>query len=461
MPITNEIDFVDPGEINIGERQRKNATTEGLIDSIRSRGIWNPIIVHREKLERLDKLTLVAGHRRLLCALELNLSQVPIRYYDTLDPDELQIIELEENIKRENLSWQDHVSAIGDFHKNKTSKDISWTNSKTAEALNYTPQQIGNILNVFKELDSPLLSNADNFTQALGILQRKEEKKAADLVEELLRAPLNKDQVTKLADSVLPTLVSYSDTHDIYTDTNHEQLMPISKTETIITDVKPKPNLDKATPPIITTDFISWSESYSGDKFNLIHCDFTHDENSYYALPNSLIDNIDNFASYSCHIMFWLDREGDSLPIINKFINSQFFLTDYPLIWFKSDTNNGAPGVRGLHPKPSYESCLLVTRGDRALFKKMTDCYAAPAVTSPIVPNQKSESMLKHFLSMLVDNATDFLDICSGSGSAIRAAESLGARSVLGIEINEEYAAKANELTLKERSKRKASEAVR
>ena len=51
--------------------------------------------------------------------------------------------------------------------------------------------------------------------------------------------------------------------------------------------------------------------------------------------------------------------------------------------------------------------------------------------------------MLEHFFSMLVSDTTRLLDPTCGSGSALRAAQSLGVKQMLGIEIDPEYAAQA------------------
>jgi len=58
-------------------------------------------------------------------------------------------------------------------------------------------------------------------------------------------------------------------------------------------------------------------------------------------------------------------------------------------------------------------------------------------------PHEKSEEMLQHFFSMLVGSGTRLLDPTCGSGSAIRAAQSLGVKHILGLEADPEYAARA------------------
>jgi site-specific DNA-methyltransferase (adenine-specific) len=71
--------------------------------------------------------------------------------------------------------------------------------------------------------------------------------------------------------------------------------------------------------------------------------------------------------------------------------------------------------------------------------------------------SEKPEPMLRHFFGMLVDENTVMLDPTCGSGSSLRAAESLGAKHVLGLELNPEFAALARE-ALKRSRKLKTAE---
>ena len=55
----------------------------------------------------------------------------------------------------------------------------------------------------------------------------------------------------------------------------------------------------------------------------------------------------------------------------------------------------------------------------------------------------KPEPVLRHFFRMFVDENSTVLDPTCGSGTALRAAESLGAAHILGIEVNKEFAERA------------------
>jgi len=74
--------------------------------------------------------------------------------------------------------------------------------------------------------------------------------------------------------------------------------------------------------------------------------------------------------------------------------------------------------------------------------------------------SEKPEPVLRHFFGMLVDENTVMLDPTCGSGSAVRAAESIGAKYCLGLEINPEFADLAREALKRSRNLKKAAEVV-
>jgi DNA modification methylase len=106
-------------------------------------------------------------------------------------------------------------------------------------------------------------------------------------------------------------------------------------------------------------------------------------------------------------------------------------------------------------PRQIYETCLLASRGDRKIVRAVANAYSAPTVRDTHM-SEKPEPMLRHFFGMLVDENTIMLDPTCGSGSSLRAAESLGARRVLGLEINPEFAGLARNALERSRKLRKA-----
>jgi ParB-like chromosome segregation protein Spo0J/DNA modification methylase len=473
MPISDQIDLIETSSILIGpDRQRSDASADDLTGSIKLYGILVPLIITRDN-------KLIAGHRRLLAAREAELPRVPVRYYDTLDELELKTIELEENIKRTDLPWRDYVRAVGNLHALKKVRDPTWTNAKTAEILNLKESQTGAILIVFKSLDKSNIAAADNLTHAIGILQRLAERQAASIVGELLQAKPDESSTSTDYEPQLslltqdPSDIDLIDTGLAFTSTDTD-LIPTVISPTSNTIHSPSVVLRPIRDPIIIADFLDWSSTYSGPKFNLIHCDFPYgvnaddatiehyanDKKIFWSLTEALTTNLDKLLSYSAHVVFWLSFEYYEQVKI-KLNEANLHVINRPLIWVKSDSKGAAPGIRGTQPRHSYEIALLAYRGNRPLVRQGTDSYSAPTVSNPIHPTQKPESMLKHFFSMLVDNVTDFLDPTAGSGSSIRAAEELGARYVVGLELNAEYALAANAMTTRARDLRRANEILR
>ena len=85
--------------VDRANRQRRELfNIEELADSIHRNGLIHPIVVTPEHV-------LVAGERRYTAMKSLGWTSVPVQFTTDLSELELGIIELEENIKRDNISW--------------------------------------------------------------------------------------------------------------------------------------------------------------------------------------------------------------------------------------------------------------------------------------------------------------------------------------------------------------------
>jgi DNA modification methylase len=67
----------------------------------------------------------------------------------------------------------------------------------------------------------------------------------------------------------------------------------------------------------------------------------------------------------------------------------------------------------------------------------ISDLYSAPTAKEEH-QSTKPEPMLRNFFRAFVDNTSRVFDPTCGSGTALRAAESLNAEHVLGVELNED-----------------------
>ena len=425
--------------------------------SINRQGQINPIIIRRIDGENI----LVAGERRWRACCELGI-QVEVKFWDELDPIKAEIIELEENLKRSDLPWRDQVTSIARINKLRAAENNKWTISDLATELGYSIEHCRGILVVAKNLDSALLKDSTGIKHAFSLLQRQAERMSASIVAEIA------EEAKAVFAPEPPPSADKAPTNTITAASNGAQ--SVSSTKPIPVPTAPPPA------PVLNLSFLDWAKDYNGIKFNLIHCDFPfgikftggmgqeehgikyeEDEDTYWNLLECLCSNTDRLASYSSHLIFWFSMSFYT-ETCQKLRSAGWKVQDHPLIWYKSDGQGIVPG-RNEYPRRIYETALLASRGQRPLCKMFDNVKAAPRAsgTGAIHPSQKPEPVLRHFFEGVVDNTTDMFDPTCGSGSALRAAEDVGARSVLGLELNPEFAKAANSTTLNARRLRQAS----
>src|SRR5205807_1219207 len=149
-------------------------------------GLINPIVV--EPIGETDKYKLIAGERRLAAHKELKLEQISARLSTDLTSTERQILELEENIKRQDLEWKDFCSAVIKIHRIYQEIDSSWTQEKTADSISLEPGTLSIILRVAQELENgnKLLDEASNYRAAYNVISRRDHVEGCSVVGSLV-----------------------------------------------------------------------------------------------------------------------------------------------------------------------------------------------------------------------------------------------------------------------------------
>ena len=391
-----------------GDRQRSALNDiDVLADSIHRLGLIHPIVVTRDNV-------LVAGERRLAACTSLGHTHIPAQYVDEVEPKVLRAIELEENVKRSDLTWQDQCRAIYEYHQIRKDEEPDWSETDTGKALGLDQQTINDRITVARELikGTERVLNAPKYSTAKGIVERTAARK------------------------------------------DEESLLSLKK-------IIGAPKIEEAE-SVINADFCDWASRYDGPKFNFVHCDFpygigadkfnqgaapTHggyddSEEVYWKLLGVLLHDLNRLTTESCHFVFWFSLHfyRETLDFFEK--NSDIVLDPFPLVWLKSDNVGIIPDPqRG--PRRIYETAFFGSRGDRKIVSPVSNAYSAPTDRSQHM-SIKPEPVLRNFFRMFVDESTLMLDPTCGSGSSLRAAESLNARYVLGIEVNKEFADGAN-----------------
>jgi ParB/RepB/Spo0J family partition protein len=456
-------------------RQRQEIDTTDIDSSIEKNGVLIPIIVEEEAPGRYR---LIAGERRYTSSLKLGLADIPVRLLADLSAVESQIVELEENIKRKDLPWRDYARAIDRIHKLHLRDDPEWTQQQTASSVGLDFTTISTILRVARDLDNPKIAACNGLHAAYNVLSRLDSRRMAAIVSDMLDAvpgsDLEKQNVSgeDLAD-FLEEEAAAGDMaqdegledgpyglHDRRDGDSTSAPSPGVPSDRAVVVARARA-LSPALAPegIINANFLEWAPKYSGPRFNFLHCDFPYGINFnagsqggrndwsgyddspdvYWTLLQCLADNVERLLLPSSHIVFWfsMDLYRETLDFFEQKI-PLISLRKRPLYWHKTDNVGVLPDPRR-GPREVVETFLMGSMGDRKVVKPVSNAYGAPT-DKALHQSTKPEPMLRHFFQMFVDETTRLLDPTCGSGSALRAAESLGAEQVYGLEMNPEHA---------------------
>ena len=429
-------------------RQRKDPTEglDELAESIRRLGLINPIIVDSEGI-------LIAGRRRLEACKRLGADHILARRFDDLSPIDKRLVELDENLRRVDLSWQETALAIAELHDLKCAEEGVWDQERTAEYTGHSPPTISRNLAVAAALrqGDEKVQAAPGVTQAWEILRRRREL----VLQTALSRGFDETFLEELGDGDAPLLdrglvapAAPEDGRDIPSSTG---LSPLR--------LPAAPSAFR----IVHADFLTWIAEQSVPQYNLIHCDFPYGLNMersaqagsashdtqyadsvdlFWALTDALLSHQNRFVLSSAHMVFWFSMKYYT-QLKAELEAGGWFVVPHPLIWHKSD-NAGIASDYRRRPKHIYETAFLCSRGDRPLGQLRNDVYSAPlAKADEGHLSAKPLAMLEYFLSMICDSNSYVLDPTCGSGTAIRAAQRLGAVTGLGLEISPETAAAA------------------
>lgn len=391
--------------VNRASRQRREISQESidsLADSIARQGLIHAIVIRRSG-------DLIVGETRLAAMRKLGWEKIPVQFIEDLDEARFREVELEENVKRKDLPWQDQCNAIAELHELYKEREESWTVLKTSEALGISKRVVEENLQVAREIrqGDEMVAQAPAFSTAKGIAERKKERQRAD--EEVL-----------LEDS-----------------------LPV------------KPNR-KFSDVIRVADFNEWVKTYDGPPFNFVHCDFPYGvgadkfnqgaaksfggysdtEEGYWRLVASLLNNTKRLLGESAHLIFWFSPKHYAKTL--EALRSKFWVDEYPLVWNK--VNVGIIPDPKMGPRRIYEMAFFCSWGKRPIIRAVPNLFTGTVLRTGEHMSEKSQEMLQHFFAMFVDEGTRMLDPTCGSGSSLRAAISLKARSVLGLEVNSAFA---------------------
>ena len=190
-------------------RQRQEFDPEALTDlanSISSLGLLHPIVVRETPLG----LALVAGERRLRAletiwllgggirhnGAQIPAYEVPIVTLGELDPLQAEEAELDENLKRRDLTWQERSEALARLHKLRQAQAAAIGGThviadtlREIETTDYAKDR--QAILIADHLDNPLVAGAKNEKEAFKALKREEERAKSEQLAATVGATYN------------------------------------------------------------------------------------------------------------------------------------------------------------------------------------------------------------------------------------------------------------------------------
>jgi len=133
-------------DVVVGERFRKEfGDLDDLASSIERVGLIHPIVV-------TDENDLIAGERRLRACMQLGMESIPVVYREDVDEHLLRELELEENIARKDMTWQERVVVLGNPDMQGVDAEKGWGQAETATAIDRSVSAVSRDLSLARTL---------------------------------------------------------------------------------------------------------------------------------------------------------------------------------------------------------------------------------------------------------------------------------------------------------------------
>src|SRR5215207_2649953 len=180
--LSNKVQRIPIDSIHIprDERQRREIDVSDIFESIKRRGVLTPICVTKSG-------RLVFGERRLTAAKQAGFSDILARIApDNLSEHDLQLLELEENLMRAELPWQDKARAMAKLFTLSGQPDAK----AFATSIGYEYSWVTRNLEIAKELErgNERIINAPTISKAVNVVSRQREREGNNAIADILDA---------------------------------------------------------------------------------------------------------------------------------------------------------------------------------------------------------------------------------------------------------------------------------
>jgi len=410
------MELVPLEEIIIKEdRIRKRFDVEkeaNLSASIYTFGLMHALVVE------VDGRTLVAGEQRLHAIKNLQEQNfqfnyngipvapglIPIVNLSDLTINQYKEAELDENIRRINLTWREKAEAVAELHEIRTreaeERGEVQTKSDTAEELDELSGKERVLSTAIEDVKKDLI--VATYSDDPEVMKAKSREEAVKIIEK----KLNREHMESLAKE-----------------------FDVSKTATphnlIQGDLfKHLPELDEEMFSCIIADP---PYGVNADTFAAQSAD-RHTYEDTPEISNAIVMAIAKegfrITEKKAHLYIFCDVNRFSL--VKRLVSEEGWdVWERPLIWFRGSTSGIAPKPNH-GPRRTYEAILFANKGNRRVTALYPDCIVtAPHIRDVARAATKPVELYRHLILQSCLPGDYVLDPCCGSGPVFPAANSL------------------------------------
>jgi ParB/RepB/Spo0J family partition protein len=404
-------------DIDISGRGRKEfKDLERLSESIKQHGFIHPIVVDKNEN---GKYTLIAGERRLRAALLAHITEVPITLRENTEPVELKQMELEENVQRSDLHWNEQVEILRQLDELMRTQEGSaigsrygssggWNIEKMAKLTGRSESAVGRDLKLARTLkDKPKIA-----------------AKIKDLPREMARKKMN----VLLDEERLQRAYEGKDISTNYELENgpcerNIRARPDASVDLLIMD-----------PPFAceTMSEVGTGRGGAGYAEESVNMNGTGDMRKIYLDLFPELFRVLKPGSH-CYIFHAMESNHEIKMLLR---DNDFTVDDMPLIWYKKQTTSLPSSY---HYRPCYEAIIFAIRNprDRPLMNPRANVIECSPINPDkrIHPLQKPEELLRTLIDSSSSLGDTILDCFAGSGSTLKTALKMH-RHAVGYELD-------------------------
>lgn len=398
-------DQIELSAIKITRERFREATGDipGLAKSLSDSrfGQLQPIILD-ENNELID------GFRRYTAAQTLGWTHIGYVRKGNIPELVAREIELETNIRREDMSWEERVKALAEIDRIKRLSDPGWTQASTAEVAGMSRTQVTDALKVAKFVELfPEIREAKSLQQAVSMAKTKAK------------------QVMQRA-AVAQNVVEYGDLEKkIWSGDSVELIkqIPDESFHAVITD------------PPFGIDY----DRRSAGQANIVNA-YKDDEDNYRRLLSMAPDIYRVLKPNGWLVWFfgmsWYDE------VKTAFRDAGFTVDELPIIWDRTDGRTFTQQPERYFAR-GYDVAIHAFKGDPSMAQRgKPNVLRIPPVQSAELLVERPVDLYAELIRRLTIPKEIVADFFVGSGSCPAAAATLG-RDFFGIELNPERRAHA------------------